>query len=141
MCIRDRHGIPNIWVECGKNGIPTPEHVSINYDGVISALKTVDMLPGSPDRPDQIEISGRRYQINAGQSGVWHPAIKEGDIVEKGQYLGRLTDFFGDELETYYAPERSLVLYYWTSHAINYDRQPHGYDWHTGLISMITMEE
>jgi len=99
------------------------------------------MLPGSPDRPDQVEISGGRYQINAGQSGVWHPAIKEGDIVEKGQYLGRLTDLFGDELETYYAPERSLVLYYWTSPAINYDRQPHGYDWHTGLISMITMEE
>ena len=135
------HGIPNIWVECGKNGIPTPEHISINYNGVISALKTVGMLSGQPDRPEQKEISGRRYQVNAGQSGVWHPAIKEGEIVQEGQYLGRLTDFFGDELERYYAPEQSLVLYYWTSPAINYDRQPHGYDWHTGLISMITVEE
>ena len=103
------HGIPNIWVECGKNGIPTPEHVSINYDGVISALKTVGMLPGSPDRPDQIEISGRRYQINAGQSGVWRPAIKEGDIVKRTgeivdvpvgkELLGRVVDGLGNPID------------------------------------------
>lgn len=141
LCIAlAEHGIANIWVECGKNGIPTPEHVAVNYDGVSSALRTVDMLSGEPERPEQKELRGRRYQINAGQSGIWHPAIKEGEVVEEGQYLGKLTDYFGDTLAEYSAPTRSLVLYYWTSPAINYDRQPHGYDWHTGLVSLITLD-
>ena len=134
-------GVANIWVECGKNGIPTPEHVAIHYDGVIAALRTVNMLSGEPARPEQEILRGRRYQICAGQSGVWHPAVREGDIVERGQHLGELADFFGDTLETYTAPCRSLVLYYWTSPAINYERRPHGYDWHTGLVSLISVEE
>ena len=134
-------GIANIWVECGKNGIPTPEHTSIHYDGIIAALQTVGMLHGDPARPQQQKLTGRRQQVNASQSGVWHPVVKEGDIVEKGQFLGELTDYFGDVKEKYYAPSRALVAYYWTSPAINFERQPHGYDWHTGLVSLIGMED
>ena len=130
----------NIWVECGKNGIPTSEHISVHHDGVISALQTVGMLPGEPARPEQSTLRGRRYQMNAERSGVWHPVVAEGDIVERGQELGRLSDYFGVTLERYYAPQRSLVLYYWTSPAINHERTPHGYDWHTGLVSLIGLE-
>ncbi|MCI0439037.1 MAG: succinylglutamate desuccinylase/aspartoacylase family protein [Chloroflexi bacterium] len=133
-------GVANIWVECGKNGIPTPVHVAIHYDGAIAALQTVGMLPGEPARPQQRTLRGRRYQISASRSGVWHPAVKEGEIVEEGQFLGELTDYFGDTIERYVAPRRSLVLYYWTSPAINAERRPHGYDWHSGLVSLISLE-
>jgi predicted deacylase len=133
-------GIANIWAEVGKNGLPTSEHVNIHYHGARAALQTVGMLPGTPDRPPQKLLTGRRYQINADTSGVWRCAVQEGDIVEKGQLLGRLTDYFGDPLREYHAPERSLVLYYWSSPAINADRRPHGYDWHNALISLITVE-
>ncbi len=134
-------GVANIWVECGKNGVPTPEHVSIHYNGAMAALQTVGMLPGEPARPPQKLLRGRRYQIVAEQSGVWHPAVKEGDIVERGQFLGELTDYFGDTLQRYTAPQRSLVLYYWSSPAINHRRRPHGYEWHSGLVSLITLDD
>ncbi len=132
-------GIANIWAEVGKNGLPAREHIDIQYDGAYAALQTAGMLPGDPARPVQKLLSGRRYQVNADTSGVWHSAVKEGDIVEKGQLLGRLTDYFGDALREYHAPERSLVLYYWSSPAINADRRPHGYDWHNSLVSLITV--
>lgn len=133
-------GIANIWAEIGKNGLPIPEHIDMHYDGAVAALQTAGMLPGKPARPRQKRLTGRRYAITANTSGVWHSAVKEGDIVEKGQFLGKLTDYFGDTLREYHAPERSLVLYYWSSPAINADRRPHGYDWHSGLVSLITMD-
>ena len=134
------NGVANIWVECGKNGIPTPGDVAVHYDGVIAGLQTVGMLPGEPARPAQTVLKGRRYQITAERSGVWHPVVKEGDVVEGGQLLGELTDYFGATIEQYYAPCRSLVLYYWTSSAINHERRPHGYDWHSRLVSLISLE-
>jgi predicted deacylase len=99
------------------------------------------MLEGEPARPNQETLKGRRSQVNAEISGVWHPAIKEGDIVEKGQYLGRMTDYFGNLLKEYHAPARSLVLYYWSNPAINADRRPHDYDWHNGLVSLLELED
>jgi hypothetical protein len=72
---------------------------------------------------------------------VWHPAVKEGEIVEEGQYLGRLTDYFGNTLREFHSPTRSLVLYYWSNPAINADRRPHGYNWHNGLVSLLDLED
>ncbi len=134
-------GIANIWVECGKNGVPTDSDVATHFDGYIAAMQTIRMLKGEAARPPQQNLRGRRSQINSSISGVWHPAIKEGDIVEKGQYLGRLTDYFGNTLQEYHAPARSLVVYYWSNPAINADRRPHGYNWHNGLVSLIELEE
>jgi hypothetical protein len=134
-------GIPNIWVECGKNGVPTESDTAIHFDGYLAAMRTTGMLEGEPARPNQETLKGRRSQVNAEISGVWHPAIKEGDIVEKGQYLGRMTDYFGNLLKEYHAPARSLVLYYWSNPAINADRRPHDYDWHNGLVSLLELED
>ncbi|MDA1280858.1 MAG: succinylglutamate desuccinylase/aspartoacylase family protein [Chloroflexi bacterium] len=134
-------GMANVWVECGKNGVPTEADTAVHFDGYIAALQTVGMLEGEPARPEQEVLKGRRSQINSDMSGVWHPAVKEGDIVEAGQYLGRLTDYFGNTLNDYHSPTRSLVLYYWSNPAINADRRPHGYNWHNGLVSLLELED
>ncbi len=133
-------GIANLWAEVGKNGLPDEEHIAIHHDGVVAAMQTVGMLPGEPERPPQKVVEGRRFQVNANQSGVWHSYVREGEIVEAGQELGRITDYFGDTLEVYLAPERALVLYYWSSPAIDHARRPHGYDWHAGLVSLLTLD-
>jgi len=136
-----RANVANIWVECGKQGVPTEKDIRIHFDGYIAALRTVGMLEGTPARPAQQVLRGRGRQINAQRSGVWHPAIREGDFVEQGQLLGRLTDYFGNVIEEYHAEARSLILYYWSSSAINAQRTPHGYNWHNGLVRLIELEE
>jgi len=134
-------GIANIWVECGKNGVPTEKDTSTHLNGHIAALQTMKMLRGDPARPDQKLLKGKRSQINSDKSGVWHPAVREGDVVEAGQYLGKLTDYFGNTIEEFTSPTRSLVLYYWSNPAINADRRPHDYDWHNGLVSLLDLED
>ena len=134
-------GIANIWVECGKNGVPTDADIAVHLDGYIAALQTMKMLGGDPARPRQKLLKGSRSQINSEQSGVWHPAVKEGETVEAGQYLGKLTDYFGNTLEEFHSPKKALVLYYWSNPAINAERKPHGYDWHNGLVSLLDLEE
>ena len=134
-------GIANIWVECGKNGVPTEQDTATHFDGYISALQTMKMLSGDPTRLRQKFLKGKRSQINSKVSGVWHPAVREGDVVKAGQYLGRITDYFGNTLEEFKSPTRSLVLYYWSNPAINAERRPHGYDWHNGLVSLLDLEE
>lgn len=134
-------GIANVWSEVGKNGLPTREDVEIQYDGAIAAMQTFGMLPGKPERPPHKWIGRRRYQVTADQSGVWHSAVKEGDIVEQGQNLGELQDYFGNTLQRYVAPFRSIVLYYWSNPAINHLRRPHGYAWHSGLVSLASLAE
>lgn len=134
-------GIANIWVECGMNGVPTEADIATHFDGYIAALQTMGMLEGEPARPHQETLKGKRSQINADISGVWHPAVKQGDIVEKGQYLGRLTDYFGNTLQEFHSPTRSMVLYYWSNPAINAERKPHGYNWHNGLVSLLDLED
>ncbi|MDA0676566.1 MAG: succinylglutamate desuccinylase/aspartoacylase family protein [Chloroflexi bacterium] len=134
-------GVANIWVEVGKQGVPTEKDTRIHYDGTIAALRTVGMLEGAPSRPAQKVLKGRGKQINSSQSGIFHPAIKEGDVVEPGQLLGRLTDYFGNVIAEYHAEKKSLILYYWSSPAINAERTPHGYNWHNGLIRLIELED
>lgn len=133
--------VANIWVECGMQGVPTEKDIRVHFNGYIAALRTVGMLEGAPARPGQSVLCGRGKQINSTKSGVWQPAIREGDMVEQGQLLGRLTDYFGNVIEEFHAEARSLILYYWSSPAINADRTPHGYNWHNGLVRLIELED
>ena len=134
-------GVANVWVECGQQGVPAEKDIRIHLNGYLAALRTVGMLDGPPARPAQTVLRGRGKQINASESGVWHPAIREGDVVEQGQLLGRLTDYFGNVIEEFHAEARSLVLYYWSNPAINAARTPHGYNWHNGLVRLIELED
>lgn len=133
-------GIANIWVEVGKQGVPAESDIATHFNGYIAALQTAGMLKGEPARPKQEVLHGERYQLNSKRSGVWHPAVTEGQTVEKGDLLGTLTDYFGNVLEEFRAPRRSQVFYYWSSPAINADRTPHGYEWHNGLVSLLALE-
>jgi uncharacterized protein len=134
-------GITNVWTEIGGNGLAPAEHVATQYDGAIAALQTFGMLPGKPPRPTHEWIGEKRAFIVAEQSGVWHSAVREGDIVEKGQVLGELKDYFGNTLKRYRAPIRGIVLLYWSSPAINHRRRPNGYNWHSGLVMVDSLVE
>jgi predicted deacylase len=130
-------GTVNIYAEVGKNGIPQARDVDTQYNGCLNALRAVGMLPGQKPQAFKHRYLGQtHYTVVAQQSGVWYPAIKEGEIVRKGQRLGELRDYFGNLLERYEAPFDGIVLYYWSSPAINAERRPHGYDWHSGLVRL-----
>jgi predicted deacylase len=130
-------GIADIWTEIGQNGLPDPEAVRLQYDGAVRALQSVGMLPGPvPAARRHRYIGQRHHTVVAQQSGIWYPAVKAGQIVAEGELLGELRDYFGNPIERYVAPFAGIVLYYWSSPAINAARRPHGYYWHSALVRL-----
>jgi predicted deacylase len=96
------------------------------------------MLPGEP----RVTVRHRYLSgphsttLWAERSGLWYARVRAGELVQEGQLLGELRDYFGELLEQYHAPFAGLVAYYWTSPAINAERRPHGYAWHSGLVRL-----
>jgi predicted deacylase len=130
-------GITNVWTEIGQNGLIEPGCVELQYEGCRNALCALGMLPGEPSLRVRHRYLGQRHHtVVAERSGLWFPAVEAGQLVSAGQPLGELRDHFGEVLARYEAPFDGIVLYYWTSTAINVERQPHGYNWHAGLVRL-----
>lgn len=130
-------GIANVWTEIGQNGLPDPTSTELQYEGCLNALRALGMLPGEPTiRVRHRYLGQRHHTVVAERSGLWFPAVAAGQIVREGELLGELRDYFSELLARYEAPFDGIVLYYWTSPAINVERQPHGYSWHAGLVRL-----
>jgi predicted deacylase len=133
----DERGIANVWTEIGQNGLPDPEAIRLQYEGCRRALQAVGCLDG-PAAPSfrHRYIGQRHHTVVAEQSGIWYSAVRAGEIVAEGQPLGELRDYFGNVLARYTAPFPGIVLYFWSSPAINAERRPHGYNWHSALVRL-----
>ena len=130
-------GIANIWTEIGQNGLVDPECVDLQYEGCLNALRMVKMLHGEPEvRVRHRYLGQRQYTVVAEQSGIWFPAVRAGQMIRQGELLGELRDYFGDVIAQYHAPFDAIVLFYSTSPAINAERRPHGYAWHSFLVRL-----
>ena len=130
-------GIPNIWTEIGRNGLPDPRATDLQHRGIVNAMRALGMLTGDARRHEPRLVGPRHWTTYADRSGIWRPAIAAGDRVWQGQVLGELQDYFGERLEVFHAPADALVEYIATSSAINAERRPHGYRWHQLLVQMV----
>jgi uncharacterized protein len=130
-------GIPNVWTEIGRNGLPEPATIALQYDGLVNVLTLLGVLPGSGIRYAPRQVGPRHWSIFAEQSGLWHPRIRGGESVTRGQLVGELTDVFGDHLHSFTAPADALATYVCTSPAIDVDNHPHGNNWHQHLIQLV----
>ena len=79
-----------------------------------------------------------RLVLDQAEDRCWFKSLRTPQEFQVDQKCTR--HYFGATLEVYRAPARSLVLYYWSSRAINHTRRPHGYDWHAGLVSLIALD-
>ncbi len=130
-------GIPNVWTEIGRNGLPDPRTIGLQHDGVVNLMRILGMLPGEPRAHTPRLVGPRHWSVFAERSGIWRPAVGPSETVRAGQLLGELHDYFGEQLDVFHAPADALVEYIATSPAINVDRQPHGYRWHQLLVQMV----
>jgi hypothetical protein len=56
-------------------------------------------------------LLGRYEVLTSPGTGVWHALVERGHTVAAGTVIGRLTDFFGDELGVVRAPFDGEVMY------------------------------
>lgn len=106
-----RAGKASVIVEVGGNGLLTENDELMMFNGLINALRTSGCID-EPVREAPQTLFEPVDSADAPVSGLWRPAIELNQAVESGQYLGVITDLFGDELARINAPEAGQVVFF-----------------------------
>lgn len=112
-------GIPAILVESGGQGIWPRKAVVNLVRGVTRVMRQYGMLKGGrPGKAETIILQDFVW-MRSEHTGFWYPGTEVGQDVVKGQVLGRVTDVWGNTLQTVTAAATGRVLFLVSSLAIN----------------------
>jgi uncharacterized protein len=107
-----------IIAEAGQQGILDHGKSKILQDGVKNAFRSIGMMNGQV-------LAGQSKLLRtfdwsfADCSGLWYPAVEIGQKVNEGDFIGKITNEFGDLVKEYYAGAGGVVLFLVTALAIN----------------------
>lgn len=107
-----------VIAEAGQQGILSLDDSLLLQQGTRNALKRLGVLAGEVDVRDVKHLALFDWYRSEWR-GLWYPAVAVGDTVEKGDYLGQITDEFGQKQEKLFATCSGVVLFLVTSLAIN----------------------
>ncbi|MFW0718241.1 M14 family metallopeptidase [Pedobacter sp. N23S346] len=117
-----KRGIPSIDIECGRLGIIEEDKINKVEQSVSNLLHHLHFLPDTKKAVTHSHtmITNRIY-LSAKFDGIFYPTKKAGDFVKKGMKLGHITDYFGETIQSIYAPEEGLILMIINTPPINKD--------------------
>ncbi len=105
-------GVPSVITECGLGYRTQPREQEIvpHVEGVKNVLKHLGMMAGAPTRPRSQQYLDMSWQrARAEVSGIFQAGADAGDLIERGQVIGRITDLDGSELSTVVSPISGVV--------------------------------
>jgi predicted deacylase len=114
-------GIPSVLAEIGGQGVWSDELVEQHKEGALSVLRYLGVLPGAKPASTNQSLYDTFAWMRSEQDGLFHPTVQIGETVREGQPIGRITDYFGNELQSLTAVASGEVVFLVTSLAINYD--------------------
>jgi predicted deacylase len=104
-------GRPALTVESGRLGRTDEADIVRLIRGVKNTLKVLGMEEGEIESLfEPIWIKGVTY-IRSDSTGIFYALTAGGRHVEEGEYLGYLTDFFGNIIQNAIAPHAGIVMY------------------------------
>jgi predicted deacylase len=112
-------GIPSILAEVGGQGVWSEELVEQHVEGVMRVLRHLGVLSGEPPALGEPRVHDTFAWSRADVSGLFYPLMEVGDRVQRGQLIGRVTDYFGKELQRVEAAVDGEVAFLVTSLAMN----------------------
>ncbi len=111
-------GVPGFLGEIGNLGLWNEDEVEKYMVGIRNVLKSLNVLDGEPDPVPTPVFLPRMVGLNATQSGCWYPCVAAGQRVKQGDKLGEIRDYFGRQLDEYFAGQDGVILYVISSLAI-----------------------
>jgi predicted deacylase len=105
-------GTPSIISEAGLGyrTQPLEEFVMAHIDGTVNLLKHFGMLEGEPSKPKCQRFLDMEWQgVTAPVAGVFTAIADQGDIPEKEEVIGRITNLDGSTLANIIAPVKGVV--------------------------------
>ena len=113
-------GIPAILAEVGGQGVWSEELVQQHEEGTRRVLRLLRVLSGEQPPVDWGRPIYETFAwMRAEAAGLFHSWVQVGDSVERGQIIGRITDYFGNERQPLAAVAGGEVGFLVTSLAIN----------------------
>jgi predicted deacylase len=104
-------GIPALAIECGRLGVVTDAEVEKINNGLLNVMRTLKLLPGTPN-PANVAIDiTKRVTINSEYTGIFYSDCKSGQMIRKGMKLGFITDLFGKHLQDIISPVDGFIIY------------------------------
>jgi len=113
FCSNTAHtrGKPAVTTEAGSAGVPTEDMVSLNVEGAFRVMRHLGMLPGARAMVEHPRWIDPSEVVLSPETGLWYPAVRPDQTVERGQPLGRVTTYFGEALAEVPSPMAGVVLY------------------------------
>jgi hypothetical protein len=97
-------GIPGLIVECGGGSQVPDEHIASYVGAMTGMAQELGMLPGKPPRQKKYRVVDDALLVYSHRGGLFLPAVQAGDVVRKGQELGRCLDLYGNVAEVVKSP-------------------------------------
>ena len=108
-------------IESGKLGNVQKEAVALIKNGVYNMLHEMKMYSnGIKTNKNSIELNGQAY-VNSGKKGLFYSDLKAGDYLKKGDYVGHITDEFGNITSEIKASHSGIILYKIGTPPVNVD--------------------
>jgi len=104
-------GKPSIVVEAGHAGTVESDDVALLFNGTLSTMRVLKMLPGDPHAIENPVWLEKLVDVIAEGPGMWYPLVKRGTYVEAGMKLGYVTDYFGKVILEARAPAAGVILH------------------------------
>jgi len=112
-------GTPAFIAECGGFGQMDPEDVQTHLQGLHRVLRKLGILQGKPCASFAVQREFSDFiWLYTPVGGIYIPEATIGDEVTKGQRVGIMVDYFGEELSELKSPAEGRILFVETTPAI-----------------------
>ena len=111
MIAAARDGIPSLIVEMGGiNGAFDGETVQEGAERLRNVMRNLGMLSGPPTEHGPLTYFSNFAWVSATRGGLFEPAVRCGDRLDKGTPVGRYFNAHGDVVEEVASPHAGVVL-------------------------------
>ena len=115
-------GIPSVLLERGCMGNWTREEVEASQKDVRNILRRVGILISERFHGDLQRniprLMPHSHYVDSDKEGCWFPMRKAGDMVEAGELVGVIKDFFGNTIDEIRFDEDCMILYQTVSYSL-----------------------
>jgi predicted deacylase len=111
MITAAKDGIPSLIVEAGGIGAAfSPETVEDAAERLRNVLRHLGMLPEPATDHGAMTFFSNFAWVNTTRGGLFRPAVKCGERIEKGDVVGRYYSLHGELVQESKAPASGIVL-------------------------------
>ncbi len=101
----------NIIVYEGGESLRMDNHaIEEGINGTLRLMKHLDMIHSAPEPKEENRIVWNSTWIRARTAGLFHPHIQTGQLIQKQQLVGSITDPFGEFKEEIKSPVTGYVV-------------------------------